>query len=173
MIEIKNYDGETLLTVAANTLQGANLRGANLRGAYLEGANLRGANLEDANLEGVDLSYANLRGASFENANLRYANLRYADLRDANLRYANLRDVALRGAINIIPLPVATSSGRRPVAVRSNDAWAIYAGCRGPLSIAEARKHWLSPDYNGCNEYADTWKLALDWLEARPVPTDK
>ena len=59
MIEIKNrFTGALIRSVAAESLQDANLRGANLQDANLEGAYLRGANLQGANLQG-----ANLEGA--------------------------------------------------------------------------------------------------------------
>jgi len=78
---ILNKKGELLKEVDAETLRGADLRGADLRCADLRGADLRCA----------DLRYADLRYANLSYADLRYANLSYADLRGANLRYANLR----------------------------------------------------------------------------------
>jgi hypothetical protein len=55
MIEIKNQQGVVLLTVDADSLQGANLQGANLEGANLQRANLQRANLRSANLADAKL----------------------------------------------------------------------------------------------------------------------
>jgi hypothetical protein len=78
MIDIKNrYTGKILYAHDADSLLGANLRGANLTRANLAGANLRGvdlseANLSGANLIGADLTRANLRGADLGGAYLRH-----------------------------------------------------------------------------------------------------
>ena len=58
MIEIKNFKGEILKCVDAESLREASLSGADLRGANLSWANLSGANLR-----GASLSWADLRGA--------------------------------------------------------------------------------------------------------------
>jgi uncharacterized protein YjbI with pentapeptide repeats len=124
-IEIKNWSGNVLHTIEADSLkaavealvkQGCNLRGvylegaylewAYLGGAYLEGANLRGANLEGANLRGVYLRGSNLRGANLEGANLEGANLRGANLEGANLRGANLEGANYGGSIPISKEPI-------------------------------------------------------------------
>ena len=74
MIKIKcRHSGVCLLTVQADTLADANLRGANLYradlvGASLPGADLRGADLIGAKLIGADLRDADLRGAMFRGA---------------------------------------------------------------------------------------------------------
>ena len=65
MIEIKHTDGRVLVTVDADTLRGADLRGANLRGADLRGTNLSGADLRWANLSGADLRWADLRAKQY------------------------------------------------------------------------------------------------------------
>lgn len=81
MIEIRHKDtGVVLLAVNADSLSGADLKGANLTGADLSGANLTYANLRNANL-----TYAGLRGANLSGADLRGANLTYANLRNAIL----------------------------------------------------------------------------------------
>ena len=88
LVEIKNRQGEIIITGAyesvkdvcekSKNLSGANLREADLRGADLSGANLREANLREANLYGANLREANLRGADLRKANLYRANLRGA-----------------------------------------------------------------------------------------------
>ena len=108
MIEIKNYNGDILLSVDRSSLSfanlseanliGANLSFANLRGANLSGANLRGANLRGANLIGAYLRGANLIGAYLRGANLSEANLIGANLSGANLSGANLSEANLSGA---------------------------------------------------------------------------
>ena len=102
-MQIKNLDGEVLVDVLGDSLQGADLRDVNLQGAELSGANLRDvyfwcANLAGANLAGADLSGAILSGANLSGANLSGANLQDADLECTNLRSANLADANLAGA---------------------------------------------------------------------------
>lgn len=90
-IEIKSrWTGIVLRTVEADSLRGADLRGANLGGADLRDANLGGADLRGANLRDADLRDADLR-----DANLRDANLYGADLRNANLRNAKNAEWAI------------------------------------------------------------------------------
>jgi len=105
---------EILLTVAAFSLENANLReaflqgadlqGANLQRANLRGANLRGANLQGANLQFTNLQYANLhlvslQGAFLRNTDLQGANLQKANLRNTDLQYADLQKANLRNTI--------------------------------------------------------------------------
>ena len=92
-MQIKNIDGEVLLTIQANNLKGVMLRGADLKGADLRWADLRGADLAGANLTGADLTGANLRGAD-----LRGADLTESDLIGTNLSGVDLTEVNLRGA---------------------------------------------------------------------------
>jgi hypothetical protein len=62
MIKIRHQtNGRLLATVPAETLDGADLRGAYLRRAELAGANLRGANLYKADLSGANLASADLK----------------------------------------------------------------------------------------------------------------
>jgi hypothetical protein len=77
MIEIRCVSGRgrVLRTVAADTLEGANLKGANLEGADLRDAHLEGADLRGAHLEGAYLTGANLEGANLEGASLAFARL--------------------------------------------------------------------------------------------------
>jgi len=73
LIEIKNRQGEIIITgeygnvkdacEKSKTLTGADLRGAYLTDAYLRGAYLTGADLRDAYLRGADLRGADLTGA--------------------------------------------------------------------------------------------------------------
>ena len=119
------------------------------------------ADLRYANLSGADLRHADLRGADLSDADLRGADLSDADLRHANLRYADLS-----GAKGYCALPVAEPRGYRWGAVVFNGAWRVQAGCRN-YSVAEAREHWLSPDYAGPQSVKETVKFALDWLETQ------
>jgi hypothetical protein len=98
MITIRDWRGNVLREVDAETLKGADLGGAYLRDANLGGADLGGAYLRDANLGGADLGDANLGGADLGGADLGGADLRDANLGGANLRGAYLRDADLRGA---------------------------------------------------------------------------
>ena len=96
-------DGETLLVVRADTLEGADLSYKSLRKADLAGRNLCGtcfrrSNLEHALLQGADLERADLAGAWVFGANLMGARLLGANLRGACLRRARLDCVDLRGA---------------------------------------------------------------------------
>ena len=72
MVEIKDLDGNVLMTIVGANLRGADLWGANLRGAYLEGADLEGADLRDANLRGAYLEDANLEDANLEDVTLNW-----------------------------------------------------------------------------------------------------
>ncbi len=85
-IHILRTDGSVALTILAE----------NLRGADLRGADLGHANLHDIDLRHADLRHARLTGADLRHADLRHANLTGADLRDADLRHANLTGADLR-----------------------------------------------------------------------------
>jgi hypothetical protein len=110
LIEIKNWTGEVLHTIKADSIKAAVKvlikRGADLRGANLTGANLRGANLTGAYLRGADLRDANLTGANLTGANLRDANLTGANLTGANLRDADLRDAKYGDGIPLTKQPI-------------------------------------------------------------------
>jgi hypothetical protein len=153
-------------------LRGANLREADLREANLSLANLRWANLSGANLRWADLRGANLRDANLRDANLRSANLSGADLREANLRSANLSGANLSGAVGFLSLPVSDPRGYHHHAIWCGAEWRIRAGCRD-FSIAEAREHWLSDDYDGPTMLRETMSFALDWLDRQPKPEEK
>ena len=74
MIEIRDRKtGKLLQSVAADTLERANLARAQLRRANLQGANLARANLAGAYLRGADLAAANLRRANLRGTDLRGA----------------------------------------------------------------------------------------------------
>lgn len=92
-MQIKNIDGEVLLTIQANTLKGVMLRSADLTRADLRWADLGGADLTGANLTGADLTGANLKGA-----NLSEADLTESDLIGTNLSGVDLTGANLRGA---------------------------------------------------------------------------
>ena len=133
-------------------LRGANLRGADLHSAKpccadLRGADLHGADLRDADLRGVDLRDASLRRASLYSADLPSADLRGVDLYGVDLRYANLRGAELDGMLNAKELIVNDPRGHRLVAVKHDDGWHVFAGCRRFVTLAEAIDHWSSPDY--------------------------
>ena len=104
MIEIKHKEtGHVLLTVDAETLQGARLSGKNLSNADLSNtdlsdADLSIANLAYANLSGAKLTYTNLAGANLILANLNDANLTGAQMNSANLIAASLTATNLTGA---------------------------------------------------------------------------
>ena len=67
-------------------------------------------------------------------------------------------------------LPVSDPRGYTWLAIVENGAWRIRAGCR-LLSIAEARKHWLSDDYKGPETVKETVGFALDWIEGKASPS--
>ena len=93
LVEIKNRQGEIIITGAYESVKDVCEKSKNLSGANLSGADLSGANLSEA-----DLREAYLRGADLSGANLREAYLREAYLRGADLSGANLREAYLRGA---------------------------------------------------------------------------
>lgn len=100
MIEIKHqFTEETLVTVDADSLMGANLAGADLAAAQLAGCNLQGANLEGALLAMADLSGANLIDCNLQNANMASVNLSQAHLNNAQLQGANLTGAHLEVAV--------------------------------------------------------------------------
>ena len=133
------------------------LHGANLHGAVLAGAVLAGADLRGADLAGADLRRADLRGAD----------LAGAVLRGADLRGAVLIGAVLSGARGLVELPVADPRGYRLIAVQQPEGgeWLLYAGCRGPWTIAEARAHWGADGYDGGPLIARRYMHALDWWE--------
>ena len=108
MVEIKHANGRVLVTVEADALRGADLRGANLRGA----------DLREANLLGADLRWADLRGANLRGADLREANLLGADLLGADLRAKQYlcQIHASRHAIYAIDDDVRIGCERHPLA---------------------------------------------------------
>ena len=97
-MDIKNIDGEVLLALKEDTLEGVNLSGADLRGVDLRGLCLRWGKFEDADLSDANLCNADLRGADLSGADLRGANLIGVDLRDADLQGVDLRGADLTGA---------------------------------------------------------------------------
>ena len=100
MIEIKHqFTEETLLTVAGDSLIGANLAGQDLAAAQLSGFNLQGANLEGALLTMADLSGANLIECNLQKADLTSVNLAQAHLNKAQLQGANLTGAHLEVAV--------------------------------------------------------------------------
>ena len=126
----------------ARKARGAGKR-ANLSGAYLRGEHLSGANLSGANLSGADLSGADLSGAYLSGANLR----------------------GFRGA----QVLAMTDAGYPVMAVEYPGEWRIFAGCRGPWTIDEARAHWGAADYHTPRSGSRVC-AALDWLATQPVP---
>jgi uncharacterized protein YjbI with pentapeptide repeats len=100
MIQICNdLSGLVLVTLDAETLEGADLRGLELIGARLPFTNLRRAVLRGADLFHADLRSANLQGADLRRASLYHARLQYANLRGADLRLANLRGAEMEGSL--------------------------------------------------------------------------
>ena len=71
MIEIKDFDGNVLLTVDADTLRGHDFSNAELQGAVFVGQDLTGCNFENAFLSGADFSGCNLTNVNFTDAWLR------------------------------------------------------------------------------------------------------
>ena len=104
MIRIKHsHNHRVLLEIDAETLAGANLRGAALAGANLRqvtlvGASLAHADLRGANLYHVPLAAADLSGANLNDAYLLGADLSRVVLRGADLTAARLKDANLTGA---------------------------------------------------------------------------
>ena len=113
MIRIRHKDtGAILLTVDADTLDGADLSNRKLAYADLANCSLRAADLTNTDLSHADLRSANLsirdedmipRGALLNGANLTHADLTDANLErtgfiDANLSYAKLSHTNLRGS---------------------------------------------------------------------------
>lgn len=94
----KKQDGQVLLTVATDRLDGVSLSAAELASACLWGESMIQANLAQANLQGAVLRAAILDGADLRGAHLRHADLRGAQLRQVDLRGADLRDAFLDSA---------------------------------------------------------------------------
>lgn len=94
----KKQDGQVLLTVATDRLDGVSLSGAELASACLWGESMIQANLAQANLQGAVLRAAILDGADLRGAHLRHEDLRGAQLRQVGLRGADLRDAFLDSA---------------------------------------------------------------------------
>ncbi|MCP4597023.1 pentapeptide repeat-containing protein [Neptuniibacter sp.] len=90
MIEIKDFSGNVLKVVDADTLYGANLYGASLNRANLDGASLYGASLNRASLNRASLDGANLYGANLYGANLNGASLNGANLYGARLPHFSI-----------------------------------------------------------------------------------
>ena len=142
-------------------LGGADMRGPALDGADLSDADMRGADLTDADMSGADLCDANLRGADLSDADMSGANLSGAALGGADMRGANLR-----GAVGLVELPACDPRGHRLIATdQGARGWLLTAGCRGPWTVAEARAHWGSEDYDGDPLTARRYLAALDWWE--------
>jgi hypothetical protein len=140
----------------------ADLSYASLSYASLSRANLSYASLSRAELSGAKLSDAKLSGANLSDANLSDANLSHASLSGANLSRANLSD-----AVGIVELPVGDPRGYRCFAVQQTDGtWRVFAGCRGPMTGAQAREHW-GPSYAGDREIGDRYLHGLRWFGRR------
>jgi len=101
-------------------------------------------------------------------ANLYGANLSGADLCGADLCRADLSGANLRGAEGVLALPISEPRGYRHIAVLHGAEWVIFAGCRR-YTIAEARAHWCSDDYDGPASVRDTYPAALEWLAKHKV----
>ena len=151
MVEIKHRDGRVLVTVEADTLREANLRGADLREANLRGADLRWANLREADLSWANLSWANLSWADLSGADLSGANLREADLRGADLSGADLSGADLSGAnLRARQYVCQIHASRHAIVVIGDD---VRIGChRKPLA------EWLETfeAVGQENKYTDT-----------------
>lgn len=65
----------------------------------------------------------------------------------ANLARANLTGASLTGAKGLICLHVHHPEDYRPVAVKHDDGWRIFAGCRS-FTVPQALAHWGSPEYH-------------------------
>jgi len=70
LVEIKNRQGEIIITGAYESVKDVCEKSKNLSGANLREADLRGADLSGANLSGADLSGADLRGADLRRSDL-------------------------------------------------------------------------------------------------------
>jgi len=97
-VEIRNLDGQLIITYHANTLVDANLKNKNLTRADFRNMDLSKINLEYAHCRGANFSGALLRdaympyaqcmeaifhGTNFEGANIERVRFDNADLRDA------------------------------------------------------------------------------------------
>ena len=63
-------------------------------------------------------------------------------------------------------LSVSDPRGYTWFAIAEHGGWTIRAGCRA-CTLAQARAHWLAPDYNGPKAVIETVGAALDWIEAK------
>jgi hypothetical protein len=106
----------------------------------------------------ADLSEAYLSGADLRGADLSEAYLRGADLSEAYLRGADLRGVD--GILSVGPL----GDGYLIYAIRCDDGPRLYAGCRGPFTLAEARAWWQR--YLGAGEREPHAKQMLAGVDA-------
>lgn len=149
---------------------------ANFRNAWLGGSNFDRANCIDVDFSGANLNsskfrYSGLNRTSFKNASMRYTDLCHADLRLANLIDARLGGSSLLGSHlrdtkGLVELPTGDPRGYRLIAIyKTGGEWLFYAGCRGPWTVKECRKHW-NEDYCGDPLIAEKYARALDWWES-------
>jgi hypothetical protein len=78
------------------------------------------------------------------------------------------RRADLCGAEGVLALPISEPRGYRHIAVLHGAEWIIFAGCRR-YTVAEARAHWCSDDYDGPASVRDTYPAALEWLAKHKV----
>jgi hypothetical protein len=68
-------------------------------------------------------------------------------------------------------LPISDPRGYTWLAIAEDGAWRIRAGCCS-YSIAEAREHWMAPEYDGPQDVKETIDFALNWIAGKPIPEE-